>query len=233
MKLNSPTKLFTKKPTKKSYSLFRPMILSRHPSHSILRSHKKTLKCLPYQSVIRFGSTTEVPDTIAKGGKRIEINTVQAIKNSACKLLMKQKFQETDVKTAEWFIKGDLQNDFLNYNEEFVDISELPFPIVAKNHYGSGGKGNTLIKSQEELSVWMLGKTMSNYIFEKFINYALEYRLHITKDGCFYTCRKALKKDCPDDQKWRHHDDTCVWFLEDNENFMRPNSWKDIESDCK
>ena len=66
MKLNSPTKLFTKKPTKKSYSLFRPMILSRHPSHSILRSYKKTLKCLPYQSVIRFGSTTELSDTDRK-----------------------------------------------------------------------------------------------------------------------------------------------------------------------
>ena len=236
MKLNSPTKLFTKKPTKKSYSLFRPMILSRHPSHSILRSHKKTLKCLPYQSVIRFGSTTEVPDTIAKGGKRIEINTVQAIKNSANKFLMKNYFSAGGVKTAPWFIFTNqgfqslgLETDI---DEEYLNIENLPYPIVAKNHYGSGGKGNTLIKSQEELSAWMLGKTMSNYIFEKFINYALEYRLHITKDGCFYTCRKALKKDCPDDQKWRHHDDTCVWFLEDNENFMKPNSWKDIINDC-
>jgi hypothetical protein len=78
----------------------------------------------------------------------------------------------------------------------------------------------------------MQGKTLSNYIFEKFMNYAHEFRLHITEDGCFYTCRKALKKDIPDEEKWHFHDSTCVWFLETNESFFRPNSWNDIVNDC-
>ena len=218
---------------KKKYTLFRPMILSRHPSHDILRLKHKKIAALPYRSVIRFGSSTEVEDTTAKSGNRIEINTVNAIKISANKLLMKQKFEEAGVKTAQWF-KYDGNNWFIeNLNfENKTAITDLPYPIVAKAHYGSKGKGNTLIKSQEELDTWMQGKTLSNYIFEKFMNFGHEFRLHVTEDGCFYTCRKALKQDVPEDQKWRRHDDICVWFLETNENFHKPNSWNDIVSDC-
>lgn len=223
---NNVTKLFTKKPTKKAYTLFRPIILSRHPSHDILRARYKHIRALPFQSVIRFGSTTEVDDTVSKGGKRIEINTIEAIKNSASKLLMKRKFTEAQVKTAEWISGTD--NNFSQIKEWATER----YPIVAKNHYGSKGKGNTLIKNVEEFNEWSIGKTIPHYIFEKFTNYALEFRFHITEDGCFYVCRKALKKDCPEDQKWRHHDDTCVWFLETNENFMKPNSYDDIINDC-
>ena len=201
-------KLFTRR--KDKFTLFRPMILSRHPSHDIFRSKFKKINLLPYKSVIRFGSSTELDDTIANGGTRIEINTVQSIKISANKLLMKQKFTEVGVKTAEMFIFA--QNSFVNIESFRVEIENLPFPIVAKAHYGSKGKGNTLIKSQGELESWMEGKTLSNYIFEKFVNYGYEFRLHVTKDGCFYTCRKALKENVPENEKWRRHDDICVWF---------------------
>lgn len=221
---------------KKKLSAFRPMILSRHPSHNILRLKHKKIATVPYRSVIRFGSTTEVDDTIAKGGNRIEINTIQAIKNSANKLLMKSKFNEANVKTAEWFIPEGMGGGYLAQpqkpNTDTMEFCDLPYPIVAKAHFGSKGKGNTLIKSLEEFEAWKVGKTMTNYIFEKFMNYALEYRLHVTEDGCFYTCRKALKQDVPEDQKWRRHDDICVWLLEENEAFHKPNSWNDIVSDC-
>lgn len=210
---------------KKKYSLFRPMILSRHPSHSVLRLADKNIQPLPYRSVVRLGSTTECNDTIARGGDRIEINSIQSIKNSANKLLMKQKFLEVGVKTANWtsYVSEVAMKQFTEKNG---------FPIVAKAHYGSKGKGNTLIKSQEELNTWMQGKTLSNYIFEKFMNYGHEFRLHITEDGCFYACRKALKKDVPEDQKWRRHDDICVWFLEESPEFYKPNSWNNIVEDC-
>ena len=206
---------------KKKYTLFRPMILSRHPSHDILRLKHKKIAALPYRSVIRFGSSTEVEDTIAKGGNRIEINTVNAIKISANKLLMKQKFAEAGVRTANWRQHCPIEG-----------LTDLEFPIVAKAHYGSKGKGNTLLKTHEEYLEWTSGKNLSNYIFEKFMNFGHEFRLHVTEDGCFYTCRKALKQDVPEDQKWRRHDDICVWFLETNENFHKPNSWNDIVSDC-
>ena len=206
---------------KKKYTLFRPMILSRHPSHDILRLKHKKIAALPYRSVIRFGSSTEVEDTVAKGGNRIEINTVDAIKISANKLLMKQKFTEAGVRTANWRQHCPIEG-----------LTDLEFPIVAKAHYGSKGKGNTLLKTHEEYLEWTSGKNLSNYIFEKFMNFGHEFRLHVTEDGCFYTCRKALKQDVPEDQKWRRHDDICVWFLETNENFQKPNSWNDIVSDC-
>jgi len=210
---------------KKKYSLFRPMILSRHPSHSVLRLADKNIQALPYRSVVRLGSTTECNDTIARGGDRIEINSIQSIKNSANKLLMKQKFLEANVKTANWtsYVSDVAMKQFTEENG---------FPIVAKAHFGSKGKGNTLIKSQEELNTWMQGKTLSNYIFEKFMNYGHEFRLHITEDGCFYVCRKALRKDTPPEEKWHFHDTTCVWLLEENESFFKPNSFNDIVSDC-
>ena len=214
----------------KKYTMFRPKILSRHPSHNILRSVHKKIAALPYKSVIRFGSTTDLPDTVSNGGNRIEINSIPSIKISANKFLMKQKFIEADVKTAEMFIFA--QNTFVNIESSRVEIENLPYPIVAKAHYGSKGKGNTLIKSQEELESWTQGKTLNNYIFEKFMNYGHEFRLHVTEEGCFYACRKALKKDVPEDQKWRRHDDICVWFLESNPEFHKPNSWNDIISDC-
>lgn len=217
----------------KKLKYFRPLILSRHPSHNVLRASTKNISLLPVKSVVRLGSSTECKDTIENGGDRIEVNTVQSIKHSANKLLMKQKFEEAGVKTAEWF-KYDGNNWFIeNLNfENKTAITDLPYPIVAKSHFGSKGKGNTLIKSQEELESWMQGKTLSNYIFEKFMNFGHEFRLHVTEDGCFYTCRKALKSDTPDEERWHFHDTTCVWFLETNENFHKPNSWSDIEQDC-
>lgn len=215
------TKTLRPKTSTKKFTRFRPMILSRHPSHNVLRLASKNLEALPVRSVVRFGSITEVADTVANGGQRIEVNTIQSIKNSSSKRLMKQKFVEAGVKCAEQWIDGDL-NDWCSER----------YPIVAKAHHGSQGRGNTLIKSCEELDSWMVGKTIGNYIFEKFMNFGHEFRLHMTADGCFYSCRKALKKDVPEDQKWRRHDDICVWLLETNPEFHKPNSWNDIEADC-
>ena len=228
-KLKNQSELFT---TRKSISnkkttnisTFRPMILSRHPSHDCLRAKHKNISLLPYKSVVRFGSTTEIEDTIANGGNRIEINSTQSIKNSSNKLLMKRLFTKGNVKTAEWI-------EYLNL-ENLRGWASEKFPIVAKAHFGSKGKGNTLIKSAEELNEWIKNHSPSNYIYEKFINYGHEFRLHITEECCFYDCRKALKQDVPEDQKWRRHDDICVWFLEENESFFKPNSWQDIVNDC-
>ena len=198
---------------------FRPLILSRHPSHDVLRAKGKRITLIPFKSVVRFGSTTEVTDG------RIELNSVASIKISANKLLMKQKFDEAGVKTADYCKASDaFTNGLVNHN--------LEFPIVIKAHYGSKGSGNTLIRSQQELENWGVGKNLNRYIVEKFYNYGHEFRLHITKDGCFYTCRKALRKDVPESEKWHFHDSTCVWFLENNENFKKPNSWDDIVKDC-
>jgi glutathione synthase/RimK-type ligase-like ATP-grasp enzyme len=200
---------------KKNYKLYRPLILSRHGTHSILRAKNQTLPLLPFKSVIRLGSTT-----VSDG--RLEINTVQAVKNSASKLLMKQKFTEAGVKTASWIQGNDIMDE---------DNHPWKFPIVAKSYFGSRGIGNTKFNTKEELEAWLPNKNLNNYIFEEFVKMTREYRLHVTKFGCFYTCRKLVKSDAPEDT-WQKHDDVCNWVLEENPSFKKPKNWDDIVADC-
>ena len=223
----------------KKYKLYYPRIFSRHPSHSILRAKNQTLPLLPFRSVIRLGSSTE-------SDGRLEINTVEAVKNSASKLLMKQKFTEAGVKTASWCTlsleleTGDYKygeydafknNSIITEQESDNAINTLNYPIVAKSHYGSRGIGNTKFNTKEELEAWLPNKNLNNYIFEAFCKMTREYRLHVTKFGCFYTCRKLVRNDAPEDT-WQKHDDVCNWVLEENPSFKKPKNWDDIVADC-
>jgi len=211
---------------RKKYTRFRPQIRSRHPSHKILRV-KGELPLLPFRAVIRFGSNTELGDTRQKGGRRIELNTVQAIANSSNKKRMKQCFKAGDVRTAIWYTyrNGNLYDEI---NERIVTLEELEFPIIAKKHFGSKNKGNIKLDSLEEYKTYIKENSLNNVIFEKFYNFAREYRLHVTEDGCFYTCRKMIKRDTPDDQKWFKNSQNCVWMLETNDLFDKPANWNDV-----
>lgn len=202
--------------------MFRPLILSRHSSHELLRLKHKLLPVLPFRSVIRLGSTTEVEDN------RIELNSVEAIKNSSNKLLMKQCFTNNNVKTADWFTTNGETWIIKNNEITIMNLSDLPYPIVAKHIFGSRGNGNYKLDNQEELESWLQGKILKNYIFEKFYNYSREYRLHVSKDGCFYTCRKMLKTDTPEDKRWFRNDSNSNWWLEDNEGFDKPINWDTV-----
>ena len=206
----------------KKYTMFKPKIRSRHPSHSPLR---KMLKLLPFRSVVRLGSTTNVADSVSNGGSRVECNTITAIRNSADKLLMKQCFQRAGVVTSKWTECGHF-NDFQ---------ADEGFPLVIKRRNSSRGRGIYLIKSLDELSSWCDSRPLSvqdNYIMERFYTYSREYRLHVSKDGCFYTNRKMLREDVPDNKRWYRNDSNCVWILEDNSKFDKPVNWNTIISEC-
>src|ERR1700751_1356280 len=211
------TKIVKKKTNfgNKVITRYKVQLRSRHPSTSFLR---KNLGLLPFRSLYRHGSTTLITD----GLSRVELNSIESIKISGNKARMKEKFIQAGVKCAKQY--------------EYTHIgglnSAIEYPIVAKSLHGSRGDGNTLIKSQEELRNWMRGKTLSNYIFEKFYNYTREYRLHVSKNGCFYTCRKMIKEETPKDDRWRRHDDNCVWILEENPSFDKPSNWNAIVADC-
>jgi hypothetical protein len=215
---------------KKVITHFRTSIFSRHPSHSLLR---RKLPLLPFRSLVRLGSITE---KLVYNPKRVECNSVQGVKNSSSKLLMKQCFTRAGVKTADWWRFAQNSNTstqfYKNITNTMDDISELPYPIVSKSHYGSRGEGNTLLKTKEELISWMRGKTLSNYIFERFYSYNREYRLHIGLNGCFYSCRKMLKSDSSKKDNWQRHDDNCVWVMETNPSFDKPVNWNLIVEDC-
>jgi len=193
---------------------YRVQLRSRHPSHAPLRS---LLPRFPFRSVVRLGSTTVISNS------DVEINSVDSIKNSADKLLMKQCFTACGVKTANWFTTNSQPIEYINDN-----CNELGYPIVVKHRFGSRGSGIYLIKTEGELNSWLSGKTLTNYIFEKFYNYNKEYRLHITKDGCFYTCRKMLKSDTPEDKRWFRNDSNSVWIVEENEQFDKPVNWDSV-----
>ena len=200
-----------------------PMIRSRHPSHNGLRNG---IIKLPFRSVIRFGSTTELEDPATLNGSRVELNSADGIRNSSSKLKMKRCFETLGVKTAPWISASGPQSII-----EFAN--EIGYPIVAKSHHGSRGQGNTLLKTQSEIETYLRNKEVGNYIFEKYCNYNKEYRLHVTEDGCFYSCRKMLKTEFKDHPNaWQRHDDNCVWILEQNENFDKPDNWNDIVEHC-
>lgn len=214
---------------------YRPMVRSRHPSHNKLRYE---IARLPFRSVIRFGSLTDLTDVQSLNGNRIELNSKEAIRNSSSKLKMKQCFDVLGVRTASWFklMKAGYGGyEIVRENNPGLglELSTLEYPIVSKHHFGSRGTGNKLHKSQKELEDWAKDKKLENFIFEKFINYNKEYRLHCTKNGCFYACRKMLKSEFKDHPNaWQRHDDNCVWILEENENFDKPNNWQEIVDDC-
>ena len=207
-----------------------PQIRTKHPSQDHLRG---ALNRQPNRCVVRLGSTTTLEEiyptsnfTNSQRSNVIEVNTVEAVKNSASKLRMKECFTRGNVRTAEW-ISGtnNNTNGILNWAND-------RYPIVAKSHYGSRGEGNYKLNNREELEAWMRGKTLSNYIFEKFHNYSREYRIHVTAEGYFYTCRKMLRQDADRSRSWQRHDDNCVWIIEENPSFDKPVNWNTIVEHC-
>lgn len=192
-------------------------VFSRHGTHDTLRKNPIFLDKL---ACVRLGSTT--PGTLKY---QVEINSVQAVKVSSDKLLMKQAFDLAEVETPRW-IHTENSDEILSFGEEYL-------PIVAKHRFGSRGTGNTLIKSIEELQNFIRGKTLSNYIFEEYKNYNREYRLHMTNKGCFYTCRKMLKGTVAEENRWFRNDSNCVWIVEESASFNRPKCWDNIVDSCK
>jgi D-alanine-D-alanine ligase-like ATP-grasp enzyme len=196
-------------------------VLSRHPSHNSLRTANLRFD---KRVVVRLGSIT-----IPKYPVDLEINSVEAIKISADKLLMKQAFDKGQVPTAKWFVhigNGEFKE---GTKEEKVLLN---YPIVVKNRFGSRGTGNYKFDSKEQLEAWLKNKNfvVDNYIFESFFKKGREYRLHVTKEGCFYTCRKLLKKDAS--ETWHRHAENCVWVVEDNPLFDKPVNWDEIVKAC-
>lgn len=214
---------------------FKPQVRSRHPTHDALRNG---LPRMPFRSVIRLGSTTTLEEIYANKGltqaqldRVVEINTVEAIKTSSSKLLMKMAFLDHGIKTADWF-DGDTNRDVIKVDARDL-TNDWNNKLVIKSLYGSRGEGNFLISSEEELNTWLDNHpNTANYIFERFYNFNREYRLHVTKDGCFYTCRKMLRSDVLEEDRWFRNDSNSVWIMESNENFNKPSNWEEIEREC-
>lgn len=180
---------------------------------------------VPFKAVYRHGSLTELPGR--------EINSVEAVKTSSSKFLMKEAFLKAGVKTAQWFFAQN--NTIAEMTAEGrVEIAreDIPFPLVAKINMGSRGAGMVKIDTLEHFDLFCRNRLNNRYYFEKFYSYSREYRLHVDAAGCFYTCRKVLKNETEQDKRWYRNDSNCNWILEDNELFDKPVNWDAIVAEC-
>lgn len=173
------------------------------------------------RAVFRLGSITPTeeifPRGVALNKPIVEINTAEACHNSGDKILMKQCFTRCGVKNAEWNILN-------NYDG-------IAFPSIIKHKNSCKGQGIYYIENQNNLDKFMEEHdNLQNYIIEDYKNYSKEYRLHVTKDGCFYACRKMLKEDA--EERWHRHDMNSVWIMEENPLFEKPSNWDLIVEEC-
>ena len=80
-----------------------------------------------------------------------------------------ENFVNNKVITPEYVYADTIENVIAALNS-----NSIQFPIIAKNIMGSRGTGNYKIDTVEELTRWSRNRTITNYIFEKFKNFAKE-----------------------------------------------------------
>ena len=203
--------------------MFFPRIRTKNFSSKELKDHKNGLSPQTMRSIVRLGSTTDTEVICPKSFNHkpiIEINSVEAIQNSRSKVKMKECFDKAKINHAKWqVLNGAYAKD------------DIKFPVVLKRIYGFKGKGMQLVDSKEELAKILPRIDLGSYMIETFHNYNREYRLHCTKEGCFYTCRKMLKQDAK--TRWMRNDSNCIWILEENPLFNKPANWDEIIDHCK
>jgi glutathione synthase/RimK-type ligase-like ATP-grasp enzyme len=194
-------------------------VYSRHPSHDELRELHISVRAL-----IRLGSTTDK----ASKFPRLEINSVEAVQNSASKIRMKNAFQKAGIITASWCAPATLEE--LN---TFFSTFEKDCKFVTKSQFGSRGEGNQLHENAESVRQFFTRNRYGNYVVEKFMTHSKEYRLHVDKYGnCFYACRKVHLKDTAESDRWYRNDKNCNWIIESNPLFEKPATWDLIAKEC-
>lgn len=196
----------------------RPIVLSKNYTCNGLR---RTLNRTNKRVIIRLGSVTEREADI-------HINTVQAVKNSSSKFIMKNLFDEAGINHADWFIHSDV----IGSNEKGISTKEktIEYPIVAKLYFGKQGKGMYLIRNLEDYLKFMNEKPSGKYIIEKYYNYAKEYRIHVSKLGHVMSWRKLRRSDST--ERWFFNSHNCNWVSENHELFDKPKTWENIIEQC-
>lgn len=208
---------------KKRYTKFRPRIRTKNPSAKDLRHSQGGIGLFSNPTIIRFGSTTPTDKVFTRlpadqRARIVEINTVKSIEVSRSKLLMKEAFKTESVYQAEWWTNIE---DAIAAN---LEGSELRNSIVAKKIYGQKAKGMTLLTTVEEARAFGNKK---GYYFERFYNFAREYRLHVARGQVFLEWRKLRRED--EETRWYFNNDNCNWVSKEHELFDLPKCWSKME----
>jgi len=169
-------------------------------------------------AIVRLGSRTPTENCSRKPRNFIEVNTIDAIENSRSKLRMKSCFSKLKVPQADWWRVGSIQN-----------TNTMPYPLVLKRVFGFQGRGMRLINTKEELNDWLdANGSGEGWYFERFYNYAREYRLHVSiATGVFLSWRKLRTKEATN--RWFFNSTNSNWVGEDHNLFDKPKCWKDME----
>lgn len=189
-----------------------------------------------------MGSVTPT-EKITRRKDYLEINTAKACEISGNKIKMKERFTHGKICTAEWFMLRPRSIEYKNYEDLFFSsklnnaLSKWK-TIIAKRYNSSGGKGIFLIKTPEDFDTFFRSEDfcnnnkneIKNYIFERYYTYSREYRIHVTKDGCFLADRKMLIDGAED--RWHRHANNSVWISQENPKFDKPVNWDDIVNGC-
>jgi len=207
---------------------------------------RKRIDCGRDKVVLRLGSTT--PNEAIFSGpanqKVYEINKPIGATISGDKLKMKKAFLQAGLweVTAPYLPLKNVSAilDSKNPTAPFYPVDEGEkligrYPSIIKHRNSSRGNGIYFIRDEESLVSFLRRKNdeeLNGYIIEKYFTYTKEYRLHVTRNGCFYACRKMLKRDTPEGDRFHRHEDNSVWILEDNPIFERPAEWDVIVDAC-
>lgn len=202
--------------------------------HLIVRSRNKTCSPLrkiivPHSTIYRMGSTTLTADIKTRDKEPWEINTAESCRLSGDKRLMKECFDRASVPTAEWFTCRSLSlKTFTSRLEEWG-------ALIVKRYNSSKGNNIYLLKDVNDYESFVSHiknnrDSFSNYVFEKYYTYTREYRIHVTREGCFYASRKMLKRDA--EVRWHRHAENSIWYNEDNPEFNKPDNWDAIIRSC-
>lgn len=206
----------------KTFTKFIPKVRS---SQGINGSHYKLMsgKLYPFRSIVRFGSVSRVPDL----HRRVEVNTVEAIRNASNKMRMKEIFTANNIKSTKWMVA--------------TASSTLPtgwkFPIVAKLCYRSGGKGMVKIDTPEQLTTFINEKIRNRnretnpYYFEEFVNCKREYRIHVSQASTseLFSVRKLVSENIPKEKQWIKSISNGAFV----EEFEKPQQWTQMVNECK
>lgn len=178
-------------------------------------------------AVCRLGSLTPTRECFSTPHSNvIEVNTVDAIQNSRSKLRMKACFATKNIPQSEWWD---------SYEALANDDKEIPYPIVVKRVFGFQGRGMELIKNKQELKTWLdKHRSLDGWYFEKFYNYAREYRLHVARYcGVILSWRKLRTKDA--ESRWFFNSLNSNWVGTEHGLFDKPKCWSAMEKaaiDC-
>lgn len=166
--------------------------------------------------LFRFGYAGDFP---VNPQNYIIINSRESVDIAKNKYSTKLILDKLEIPTPRWKLLDDLKY-----------FSDLSYPLYSKLFYGSRGRGMVFINNEEELEDHLHNTPhFESRVVEERCNYIREYGIHVsTASGIFHAVRKMLKSDSED--RWFRNSNNCVFYLEDNEHFNKPECWDEIES---